>query len=340
MQNQNSKRFTIVLALLVALVTLSLGALFAGSETSTGKDKMEKGKYNPLTPQEEAVIINKGTESPFTGKYYKYAEDGTYLCKRCGAKLFESGDKFDAGCGWPSFDDAIPGAVKEQTDADGRRTEIVCANCGAHLGHVFRGEGFTDKDTRHCVNSISLSFAPAGAEATAPINAMMTSARVDTSRAYFAGGCFWGTEYFLQQEPGVISTSVGYMGGHTDQPTYKTVCDGHTGHAETVEVLFDPSQTSYEKLARLFFEIHDPTQYNRQGPDMGDQYRSAVFYVDDNQKMVTEKLINELKENGYKVVTQVAHADKFWPAEDYHQDYYAKSGHLPYCHVPTKRFKS
>jgi peptide methionine sulfoxide reductase msrA/msrB len=120
----------------------------------------EQGKLKKLTPQEKQVIVNKGTEMPFTGKYYAFWEKGTYVCKRCGAKLYRSENKFESDCGWPSFDDEIPGAVKRFPDPDGMRTEIECANCGAHLGHVFMGEQFTQKNTRHCVNSISMEFIP------------------------------------------------------------------------------------------------------------------------------------------------------------------------------------
>jgi peptide methionine sulfoxide reductase msrA/msrB len=215
--------------------------------------------------------------------------------------------------------------VKRTVDADGMRTEITCAHCGGHLGHVFEGEGFTDKNVRHCVNSISLTFVKAG-EA------------VKTETGYFAGGCFWGTEHLLQQQEGVISVRSGYMGGHKDNPTYKEVCSGTTGHAETVEVVYDSEKIDYESVAKLFFEIHDPTQVDRQGPDVGNQYRSAVFYADADQKQIAEKLIGILKEKGLDVVTEVAPADTFWPAEDYHQDYYAENGKQPYCHFYTKRF--
>lgn len=286
-------------------------------------------KYNQLTPEEQRVILHKGTERPFTGKYYNHKEKGTYTCKQCGAPLYRSEDKFDSGCGWPSFDDEIPGAVKRIPDADGIRTEIVCANCGGHLGHVFLGEGFTAKNTRHCVNSISMNFIPADEK---------TKAEVKTEKAYFAGGCFWGVEYFFQKEKGVLSTRVGYMGGHLKNPTYDDVCEGNTGHAETMEVVFDPSQTDFETLARLFFEIHDPTQVNRQGPDIGQQYRSEIFYVNEEQKQIAEKLIQILKDKGYKVATQLTKADTFWEAERYHQSYYQKTGHHPYCHGYTKRF--
>jgi peptide methionine sulfoxide reductase msrA/msrB len=296
--------------------------LSACAQQNKNKNTMN---YNKLTPEEENVIINKGTERPFTGKYYKFNEKGTYNCKRCNAALYNSSDKFESNCGWPSFDDEIKGAVKRVLDADGRRTEIICTNCGAHLGHVFEGENLTKKDTRHCVNSISLNFVPAA-----------ETQKTDT--AIFAGGCFWGVEYFFQKEAGVLSTEVGYIGGKTSNPTYKDVCNHNTGHAEAARIIFDPGKTTYEKLARLFFEIHDPTQMNRQGPDVGDQYRSEIFYFNQSQKDIIEKLIHLLKAKELNIVTKLSPASTFWKAEDYHQQYYEHKGSKPYCHGYVKRF--
>lgn len=283
---------------------------------------------NFLSEKEKKVIINKGTELPFSGKLYKHYYTGTYLCKQCNTPLYRSADKFDAHCGWPSFDDEIPGAIKRQTDADGRRTEILCNNCGAHLGHVFEGEGFTAKNTRHCVNSISLNFIP-----------VVLEKQIKLQRAIYAGGCFWGVEYHFQKQNGVISTTVGYIGGNVENPTYEQVCSHTTGYAEAVEVYFNPDVISYEQLTKLFFEIHDPTQLNRQGPDVGDQYRSEIFYCTEQQKTIAQNLIDILKNKGYKVVTKLTPAIyEFYPAEDYHQDYYQHKGTLPYCHIYTKRF--
>ncbi len=167
---------------------------------------------------------------------------------------------------------------------------------------------------------------------------MTSSEASPLETAYLAGGCFWGVEYYLEKIPGVTSVVSGYMGGHTDNPTYHEVCSGTTGHLETVEVRFDPSQVSYETILRRFFEIHDPTQANGQGPDIGEQYLSAVFYTSPEQKRVADKLIGILKSRGYQVVTAVRPATRFWPAEAYHQDYYRRTGKQPYCHVPIPRF--
>jgi len=286
----------------------------------------ETMKYNELTPFEQKIILGKGTEAPWTGKYVHNKETGTYLCKRCNAQLYRSADKFDAHCGWPSFDDEIPGAVKHVPDADGIRTEIICANCGAHLGHVFEGEKLTSKNVRHCVNSASLNFISSESELS------------QNERAIFAAGCFWGTEYYFQKAPGVISTTVGYTGGHKDNPTYREVCSGTTGHKEAIEIIFDPNQTSFEKLAKLFFEIHDFSQTDGQGPDLGEQYLSYIFYTNGEQKKVTEKLIDILRQKGYRVATKIEPAGTFWKAEDYHQDYYQNNGKQPYCHVYRKIF--
>ena len=292
-----------------------------------GAAHAKENQYNKLTDDEKAVIIEKGTERPWSGSYVNFTGKGTYLCKQCGAPLYRSEDKFDSHCGWPSFDDEIPGAVKRVPDADGFRTEILCANCGGHLGHVFLGEGFTSKNVRHCVNSISMNFIAEEAPQS-----------VETGTAIFAGGCFWGVEYYFQQAKGVKATSVGFTGGHKKNPTYKEVCEGNTGHIEAIKVVYDPAETSYEELARLFFEIHDPTQVDRQGPDIGEQYRSVVFYENGAQKKTAQKLIDILKQKGYKVATNLEPASTFYDAEDYHQDYYMKKGALPYCHFFTKRF--
>lgn len=339
--------FIIILRVSVVIIAIDLlfgykyhNLILSYEDNGLNKDNLEKkdiikakgGKKimnykKKLSPEEENVILRKGTESPFSGKYWNFWEEGIYVCKRCGKPLYRSSDKFDSGCGWPSFDGSFPGAVKEVTDADKKRIEIICVNCGAHLGHIFYGEHFTDKNVRHCVNSISIDFQP-----------LPNKREGSIEKAYFAGGCFWGVEYFFQRESGVISTKVGYMGGHKTNPNYKEVCKGDTGHAETVEVTYDCSVTNYEKLAKLFFEIHDPTQLNRQGPDTGIQYRSAIFYVNDEQKEIAENLINELKRKGYNVMTELVKATEFWVAESYHQQYYDKKGSHPYCHRYEKRF--
>ena len=288
---------------------------------SCAQEKMKtKDNINPLSKDEQRVILQKGTEYPFTGEYTDNKREGTYLCRQCNAPLYYSKDKFDSHCGWPSFDDEINNAVLRKLDSDGKRTEILCAKCDGHLGHVFEGEGLTPKNERHCVNSVSMRFLPEVIDFT-------------PERAIFAAGCFWGVQYYLQKEPGVVNTSVGYIGGTSENPTYKEVCSRTSGHAEAVEVFFNPEKTSFEKLAKLFFEIHDFTQVDRQGPDIGDQYRSEIFYLNERQKQIADSLIQILDSKSYKVATKVEPASVFWEAEEYHQDYYEKNGSSPYCHI-------
>ncbi len=303
----------VVFILAAAIVVLS------GENNDKG---LAMQKYKQLTPEEERIIVHKGTEYPGTGEYLHTTAAGTYVCKRCDAPLYRSSDKFDSGCGWPAFDDEIPGAVNRTPDADGMRTEITRAQCGAHLSHVFSGERLTPKNVRHCVNSLSMTFIPSEPAPT-------------YQKAYFAAGCFWGVEYWFKKTPGVIATRVGYMGGFVENPSYRDVCSGDTGYAEALEVTFDPSVITYEQLCRLFFEIHDFTQIDGQGPDIGEQYRSEIFYVDREQEDTAKKLLTALKDKGYKPATKLSPSSPFWEAEEYHQDYYTKTRKTPYCH--TKR---
>lgn len=282
-------------------------------------------RQHTLSDAESEIIEKHGTEPPGSGAYEHFKASGVFLCRRCDAPLYLSSDKFDSGCGWPSFDDAIPGAVRRLPDPDGRRTEIRCQRCDGHLGHVFAGEHFTAKDTRHCVNSLSMRFTP-------------TYTAEGFERAILAGGCFWGVEHELAKLAGVKSTTVGYCGGWVAKPSYEEVCTGKTGHVEAIDVVFDPKAVSFETVARVFFEIHDPTQSDGQGPDIGPQYRSKVFYLTKAQEATTLGLIEQLKAKGFEVVTEVEPASLFYPAEDKHQDYYQKTGQTPYCHRRVKRF--
>lgn len=283
---------------------------------------LDQSLRNTLNAQESQVIINKGTERAFTGAYTDTEEEGTYYCRWCNSPLYSSQSKFHSGCGWPSFDDEIPNAVLRYPDADGSRTEIVCATCQGHLGHVFTGERFTEKNTRHCVNSISLVFRQ----------------ETPVAEAVFAGGCFWGVEHLFEQKKGVYSAVSGYTGGTLADPTYQDVLTHTSGHLEAVKVYYNPLEVSYEELAKFFFEIHDPTQTDGQGPDIGNQYLSAVFYRSRSEFDTAVRLIEILEAKGLKIATTLRGAAIFYPAEEYHQDYYVRKGSQPYCHAWVKRF--
>ena len=280
-------------------------------------------KSQSLSPEILKVVQDKGTEPPFSHEYQE-RQQGTYLCRQCGLALFRGNNQFHSGCGWPSFDEEVSGAVKRLPDQDGRRTEILCQRCNAHLGHVFHGEQHTLKNTRHCVNGLSIDF-------VADENVL------DTEEAIFAAGCFWGVEHYFKQLPGVLKTEVGYSGGHTDHPSYEAICQKHSGHYEVIRIVYNPKKISYELVCKYFFEIHDPYQIDGQGPDLGEQYLSRIFYYDAEQKAIALKLIEHLSLR-QSVATQVIPVATFWPAEAYHQNYYAKTGKAPYCHCYQKRF--
>ncbi|MGL4348129.1 MAG: bifunctional methionine sulfoxide reductase B/A protein [Chlamydiales bacterium] len=272
-------------------------------------------RYRKLTPEESEIILHQHTELAHSGSYNNSKALGIYACKQCDSPLYLSSKKFLSHCGWPSFEEEIPGAVENRPDPDGRRIEIICSHCNGHLGHVFIGENLTKANVRHCVNSLSMLFIPANTKEGFEI-------------AFFAGGCFWGIESSFKTLQGVTSTSVGFMGGHVVDPTYKEVCMGKTGHLEAVKVVFDTQVLSYEDLAKFFFNNHDPLN---QGVDQGEQYESCVFYVTEAQRDTIDSLIAILIKHGTRVRTKVRPASTFYLAEEEHQNYYEKHGHAPGC---------
>ena len=315
---------------LLAAVALFVGMAFMNADfllehKKTGDQKVnnqikktEKEWKEILTPEQYRILRQSGTERPFTGKYNMFFEKGTYSCAACGSPLFSSDTKFDHGCGWPSFSAALNNSSVEFHEDNSllmKRIEVRCATCGSHLGHVF-DDGPAPTGDRFCINSAALNFTSAEEEKLP-----------EQEIATFAAGCFWGVEHNFQQIEGVLSTRVGYTGGDVKNPTYQLVCSGKTGHAESVEITFDPSLVSYRELLEHFFKLHDPTQKNRQGLDIGTQYRSVIFYHSSSQKEEAENFIKEL-ENSKRfrkaIATKIAQAEAFYEAEEYHQDYYRK----------------
>lgn len=287
---------------------------------------MNKAKRNALTPEEINVIENKWTEMPYTGELLDEHREGTFFCKRCNAPLYYSSMKFDSDCGWPAFDDAIPGQVEETTDADGHRIEITCTTCKWHLGHVFRGEHLTDKNVRHCVNSVAMGFTPR----IIPLHDHL-------EKATFGGGCYRCIEAVFQRLKWVELVESGFMWWTTKWPTYEEVCKGKWWHVEVIHVSYNPEIISYQTLLNVFFTSHDPSQYNAQGNDVGEQYASVIFYHSLEQKELADQMIDGLKQSKiylpHTVVTQVRQATTFYRAEWYHQNFYNNNTSKPYCQI-------
>jgi peptide methionine sulfoxide reductase msrA/msrB len=295
--------------------------------------KSEEEWKKILTPEQYRVLRKSGTERAFTGQYDDFYEEGIYTCAACGTPLFSSETKYDHGTGWPSFTAAIDDDLIEYR-ADYsllmKRNEVRCAVCGSHLGHVF-DDGPAPTHKHFCINSVALDFRSKDTGSKSPIpnrgEEKQQENKALSENATFAAGCFWGVEQKFSQLDGVLSTTVGYTGGEVENPTYKQVCSDKTGHAEAVHIIYDPAKITYEDLVHYFFKIHDPTQGNRQGLDVGSQYRSAIFYHDATQKETALKIIDELNTSGrYKkpIATQVVPYSEFYKAEEYHQKYYEK----------------
>lgn len=332
MRISNMQKLT--LYLFVILSVACNGQINSSNQQSLSSDStMSETGYNKLSSKEEYVLIHKGTERPYTGEYTNLKAEGTFICRQCNAPLYKSADKFDSHCGWPSFDDEIDGAVTRVPDADGRRTEIICSNCHGHLGHVFLGEGFTEKDTRHCVNSISMQFIPADKQLPETI-VLDESSSTDSDTLTLGAGCFWCVEAIFQSVKGVESVESGYSGGQIKNPTYKQVCSGNTGHVEVARIVFNPKVVSTETLLNVFWHTHNPTTLNRQGADVGDQYRSVIFYKDETQKQIAEKSLKETDASDLwedPIVTAIEPLTNYYPAEDYHQNYFNENTSQPYC---------
>ena len=318
------KSFTYIILLFLVSACNAQSKHSSDTKTAINTYPNTEMKFNVLTEEEKRVILNKGTEYPGTSEFTDSEAKGIYTCKQCNQPLYTSETKFNSHCGWPSFDDEIDGAVTRVRDADGRRTEIVCSNCQGHLGHVFEGEMMTPKNTRHCVNGISMNFVEGGESIPALIeNEPMDMTGLDT--ATFGAGCFWCVEVLFEKLKGVHHVESGYAGGKLKNPTYRMVSEGTTGSVEVAQVVYDPSIITYEKLVDIFFHVHDPTTLNRQGADKGTQYRSVVFYHDDTQKNTAREVMRRIDASDLwsdPVVTAIEPIDNYSTAEQYHQDYY------------------
>jgi peptide methionine sulfoxide reductase msrA/msrB len=294
-----------------------------------------------LTPDQYRVTQRNGTERAYSGEFWLHDEPGIYVDVVSGEPLFASVDKFDSRTGWPSFTKPVDGrnvVTKRDFTMLFPRTEVRSAHGDSHLGHVFKDGPRNRGGLRYCINSAALRFVHRDdLEAQGYSDYVTLFSKEDSMSEYktatLAGGCFWGMQDLIRRQPGVVSTRVGYTGGRNANATYRN----HPGHAEAIEIVYDPAQTDYRALLEFFFQIHDPSTKDRQGNDLGSSYRSAIFYVDDEQKQVALDTIADVDACGLwpgKVVTEVAPASDFWEAEPEHQDYLLRIPNGYTCHFP------
>ena len=300
------------------------------SNTDTTKLHLTDAEWKKVLPEDVyEVTRHADTERPFTGKYWNTDEKGTYYCAACGNKLFRSGAKFASSCGWPSFfeqDNKESITFKEDNSFGMKRVEANCGRCNSHLGHLF-DDGPEPTGKRYCMNAISLDFVPD----ISPKNSAINSETIT-----LGGGCYWCVEAVYEKLDGVKSVVSGFSGGKNANPTYEEVCTGRTGHAEVVQITYDKTLTNLDEILQIFFTVHDPTTLNRQGADVGTQYRSVIFYANDQQKKDGQSIIDKLnseKVYGSPIVTTLEPLTQFYKAEEYHQNYYQNNKSQPYCEM-------